>query len=655
MKKNISRNPLWPDWYNGKKIDEVQFGRAFLEQWPLKCVNGTLYTLDGPVEDESEIKQRILENIEEYVTSGLSKKVTNILETIKLLAFSDPFPIEQDCIHLQNGVYHLPDGSFQESRLFCQNRLPVKYDPKAASPDRWLTFLHELLDDADIPTLQEYLGYCLIPSTKGQKMMLIVGKGGEGKSRIGLVLKRLMGDAASNGSVQKVENNRFARADLERRLLMIDDDMDMNALPKTNYIKTIVTAEAKLDLERKGVQSYQRDIYARFLCFGNGALTSLYDHSDGFFRRQLILTTKDKPTDRTDDPFLVEKMCAELEGILLWCLEGLHRLVQNDFRFTVSERAAANVDTFFRGKVEMLGIRVQEGDPMVGIPLSDLFRRASSLSILFSAAERKGEVIIPNGDFVPRVGDKLYVTGSPKDLSSYLRTLGRDLPGIHSAFLIGGSRIAHYLSKMLLSMGVRVTLVESNEAHCRRLSESLPEALILHGDGTDQELLLSEHFTNNDAFIALTGRDEDNLISALYAQQQGLRKVVAKCNRVNYSSVVQAAGLDCVVAPKLITVARILRLVRGFEDKSGSVMTALYRISDTDVEAAEFILHENTPHLGIPLKDLEIRKGFLIVALLHENQVVVPSGGTVLSPGDRVIVISHGQGIQTFRDIFLKP
>ena len=361
MKKNISRNPLWPDWYNGKKIDEVQFGRAFLEQWPLKCVNGTLYTLDGPVEDESEIKQRILENIEEYVTSGLSKKVTNILETIKLLAFSDPFPIEQDCIHLQNGVYHLPDGSFQESRLFCQNRLPVKYDPKAASPDRWLTFLHELLDDADIPTLQEYLGYCLIPSTKGQKMMLIVGKGGEGKSRIGLVLKRLMGDAASNGSVQKVENNRFARADLERRLLMIDDDMDMNALPKTNYIKTIVTAEAKLDLERKGVQSYQRDIYARFLCFGNGALTSLYDHSDGFFRRQLILTTKDKPADRTDDPFLVEKMCAELEGILLWCLEGLHRLVQNDFRFTVSERAAANVDTIKRSSNNVIDFMESEG------------------------------------------------------------------------------------------------------------------------------------------------------------------------------------------------------------------------------------------------------------------------------------------------------
>ena len=361
MKKNISRNPLWPDWYNGKKIDEVQFGRAFLEQWPLKCVNGTLYTLDGPVEDESEIKQRILENIEEYVTSGLSKKVTNILETIKLLAFSDPFPIEQDCIHLQNGVYHLPDGSFQESRLFCQNRLPVRYDPKAASPDRWLTFLHELLDDADIPTLQEYLGYCLIPSTKGQKMMLIVGKGGEGKSRIGLVLKRLMGDAASNGSVQKVENNRFARADLERRLLMIDDDMDMNALPKTNYIKTIVTAEAKLDLERKGVQSYQRDIYARFLCFGNGALTSLYDHSDGFFRRQLILTTKDKPLSRVDDPDIAEKMAAEIDGILLWAFEGLQRLVKNGFQFTESDRAKCNRELVKRDNNNVFDFLESEG------------------------------------------------------------------------------------------------------------------------------------------------------------------------------------------------------------------------------------------------------------------------------------------------------
>ena len=262
MKKNISRNPLWPDWYNGKKIDEVQFGRAFLEQWPLKCVNGTLYTLDGPVEDESEIKQRILENIEEYVTSGLSKKVTNILETIKLLAFSDPFPIEQDCIHFQNGVYHLPDGSFQESRLFCQNRLPVRYDPKAPSPERWLTFLHELLDDADIPTLQEYLGYCLIPSTKGQKMMLIVGKGGEGKSRIGLTLVGAlregevagltpedidfdaangMGTFTVNRSMQRVQKDTLAQVDKGCILRIFPDKLEGS---KTSLILKDTKTEA---------------------------------------------------------------------------------------------------------------------------------------------------------------------------------------------------------------------------------------------------------------------------------------------------------------------------------------------------------------------------------------------------------------------------
>lgn len=316
--------------------------------------------------------------------------------------------------------------------------------------------------------------------------------------------------------------------------------------------------------------------------------------------------------------------------------------------------AAANVDTFFRGKVEMLGVMLREKDYIVGTPLSSLFASAKSPPVLFSAAERDGQVIIPDGSFVPQAGDKLYITGTPKDLYAYLRTLGRDLPRIHSAFIIGGSRIAHYLTKSLLSMGTRVTLVESDPERCRFLSEQFPNALILNGDGTDQELLASEHFTNNDAFIALTGRDEDNLIASLYARQQGLRKVIAKCNRENYASVVRSAGLDSVVAPKLLTVARILRLVRGLEDKSGSVMTALYRIEDADAEAAEFLLHENTPHLGIPLKDLPIRKGFLIAALLHNETVVIPSGNTVLSAGDRVILISHRQGIQTFRDIFQK-
>ena len=361
MGKSSPRNPLWPDWFDGEKIDEVTFCRELLHNHPMKCIDGTFFTPDGPVEDEAALKQLILDEIQVVITNGLSKKVSNLLETLRMIAYSAPLDIAVDCIHLKNGIYHLADGTFQESRLFCRNRLPVAYNPKAAKPERWLTFLDELLEPEDIPTLQEYLGYCLIPCTKGQKMMFLLGKGGEGKSRIGLVLKNLMGDAVSNGSIQKVETSRFARADLENRLLMVDDDLNMNALPKTNYIKSIVTAEAKMDVERKGIQSYQSDIYARFLCFGNGALTALYDHSDGFWRRQLVLTTKDRPADREDDPFLVEALSAELEGILLWCLVGLQRLLRNNYKFTVSPKAAANLETIKRSSNNVLDFLDSEG------------------------------------------------------------------------------------------------------------------------------------------------------------------------------------------------------------------------------------------------------------------------------------------------------
>lgn len=230
-----------------------------------------------------------------------------------------------------------------EEKQYCRNRLTVAYNPDAPTPERWLEFLRQLLEEEDIPTLQEYLGYCLLPVTKAQKMMMIIGRGGEGKSRIGIVMNALLGKAMNTTSIQKVENDKFARADQGNKLLMVDDDMDMNALKKTNYIKSIVTSEGKMDVEKKHAQSFQDQLYVRFLCFGNGVLTALHDRSDGFFRRQIILTTKDKPAGRVDDPYLVEKLIQEKEGIFLWCLEGLKRLIANDYHFTISDRARANI------------------------------------------------------------------------------------------------------------------------------------------------------------------------------------------------------------------------------------------------------------------------------------------------------------------------
>ena len=332
----------FPEWYDGKHVNEVKFCEEFLREHPMKSVNGTFFTVEGRITDEDSLRREIYEMLKPYFSTGLGKRVNNLLEALRLEAYTPDLPIQRDRIHVANGTLFL-DRTFTPEREFCRNRLPVAYNENAKPPETWLKFLSELLYPEDIPTLQEFMGYCFLPTTKGQKMLMLIGRGGEGKSRIGLVLRSLLGSNMATGSIAKIESSRFARADLEHELVMLDDDMKLEALPQTNHIKAIVTAELPMDLERKGQQSYQGDLYVRFLGFGNGSLKALYDRSEGFFRRQIILTTKPKDAKRVDDPFIAEKMCAEADGIFLWCLEGLRRLIANDYRFTLSERTHENM------------------------------------------------------------------------------------------------------------------------------------------------------------------------------------------------------------------------------------------------------------------------------------------------------------------------
>ena len=352
-------NPV-PKWVDGKKINEALFCREFLKDHPMIAVDGTFFCTEGRIADESKMKREILEGIEPYATSGLSRKVQNILDALRLMCYSEPLPIQTDRIHVANGTLFL-DGTFKEEKEFCMNRLPVSYNPDAPKPERWLSFLEQLLYPEDIPTLQEYMGYCLIPSTKAQQMLFLIGNGGEGKSRIGLVMHALLGNNMNTGSVAKIETSNFARADQQFKYLLVDDDMKLEALPQTNHIKTIVTAELPMDLEKKGEQSYQGALYVRFMAFGNGSLRALYDHSDGFYRRQLILSVKPRDKSRKDDPFIAEKMCAEAEDIFLWALEGLNRLTHNDFHITQSERTRANVEAAMREGNNILGFMESEG------------------------------------------------------------------------------------------------------------------------------------------------------------------------------------------------------------------------------------------------------------------------------------------------------
>lgn len=346
-------------WYDGKKIHEVPCCQDFLYFYPVRCINGHFFGVNGMMED-SEVECQIYEFVKEYLVNGVEKKVKQIAAALKLEARSEEILPQLDRIHVANGTLFL-DGTFREEKEFCLNRLPVAYHPQEPRPERWLQFVSELLEPEDIPTLQEYMGYCFLPTNKAQRMMSIIGKGGEGKSRIGLVMRSLLGDNMNVSNIQKVETNRFARADLEYKLLMVDDDMKMEALKQTNYIKSIVTLEDKMDMERKGQQSVQGVLYVRFLCFGNGALSTLNDHSYAFYRRQLILKTKDQPPSRQDDKFLTEKLREEKEGIFLWCLEGLKRLMANDYEFTVSDRAKENLRTAIEEGNNVIAFMNSEG------------------------------------------------------------------------------------------------------------------------------------------------------------------------------------------------------------------------------------------------------------------------------------------------------
>ena len=331
-----------PVWYDGKSINEALFCEEFLREHKIIFANGAFFTPDGRVTDTLPLRAEIYDKLRFCAGNNIPKKISNILEVLKLEAQTVDFPPEQDRIHVANGTLLL-DGTFTEGKPeIVRSRLPVAYHPDAAKPVLWLNFLENLLHGEDIPTLQEFIGYCLIPSNKGQRMMVIKGNGGEEKSQIGVVLGSIFGTNMKDGSIGKISENRFARADLEHVLLCVDDDMRMEALRQTNYVKSIVTAQGKMDLERKSKQSYQGWMFARLLAFSNGDLQALYDRSDGFYRRQLVLTTKEKPAGRADDPNLAEKMKAEAEGIFLWAFEGLQRLVANNFRFTESKRIQEN-------------------------------------------------------------------------------------------------------------------------------------------------------------------------------------------------------------------------------------------------------------------------------------------------------------------------
>ena len=369
--------PTHPVWTSGsgdsRKLNEQMYVTEFIAQKQVRCINNKLYSVDGAIED-GKARQLIIRDILPYVKTNHGDKAEKLLRGIKALCYTEPPKPDIERLHFQNGTLSKDENEqftvFSEEKDFCLNRFPVKYDPNAPKPERFLRYLQDVYQGDDQITIQQYCGYCLLPTTILQKALIIIGEGGEGKSVLGAILNGVLGkDNCYNESIGTLQK-AFGVANVEGKLLFIDDDLSESALTNARMFKNLVTNKTTISAEKKFVQGNEILSFVRFLCFGNFTLQALYDLSEGFQRRQLILQAKPKDPDRIDDPFIDREILEnEAEGVMMWLLEGLNMLIQNNWQITISERTKEKSEDFKRENdsvtlflTECRGICIEEGE-----------------------------------------------------------------------------------------------------------------------------------------------------------------------------------------------------------------------------------------------------------------------------------------------------
>ena len=312
--------------------------------------------------------------------------------------------------------------------------------------------------------------------------------------------------------------------------------------------------------------------------------------------------------------------------------------------------SAVKIEKFSRGNLEMLEFRLKSESALDGVSLMEM-RQKYKARILVCYVRRDDAIVIPDGNFRLKSGDWVGVTASTSELQKFFKSLGVYQKQAKNVMLLGGSRTAHYLAEMLLESGGSVKIIEQNLEVCERLSEALPNAVILNGDGAQQEILLEEGIRSLDAFVALTNMDEANILLSIFAYNQSVPKAIAKVHRDELVGMAEHLGLDCIVSPKRMISDVLVSYARALENSVGSNIETLYKIADGKAEALEFNVKQDSKVVGIPLKDLESKKGILIAGIIRDNKTIIPSGGDVILSGDSVVVISSEHRLGDLDDI----
>ena len=312
--------------------------------------------------------------------------------------------------------------------------------------------------------------------------------------------------------------------------------------------------------------------------------------------------------------------------------------------------SAVEMNTFFDGMMDMLTFKVGAGSILDGQNLSYV-RNNIEQDVLFCTVQRNGKSIIPSGDFTLAGGDKASIIINPAKATEFFTKIGVSQKPIRSVMIAGGGTTGFYVAKQLIEMGINVCIVEIDEGRCNELAELLPKALIIHGDASDKQILAEEGVYDYDAFVALTGFDEDNIIISMYARRCGVGKVVTKVSDNHFVDMLQGTGLDTFICPKLLAASELTRYVRAMKNAEQSSVETLYRLMDNQVEALEFRVGESGRCVGRCLRDLNLRGNVLLAAIIRNGEFLIPGGNTQLLPGDHAVVVTTRSDLQDLDSI----
>lgn len=315
--------------------------------------------------------------------------------------------------------------------------------------------------------------------------------------------------------------------------------------------------------------------------------------------------------------------------------------------------SVVKIDTFSDGKVDFAEIKITEKHTKLdGLILADLFKK-SHVNVLICAVQRDGDIIIPDGNFVLKCGDRIHITATHQNLAKFCYYIGAYKNKVKNVMIVGGGKIAYYLTQKLNKFDMNVKIIESNHETCLELSDKLDNAIVIEGDGTDQVVLEEEGIYSMDAFISLTGIDEENIIVSLFASNCNVNKVVTKVNRMSFVNMIDSLGIESVVSPKNVISSRIIGYVRSMQNQDdSSQVETLYKTVHGKLEAIELVVNENANFvIGKSLKELPLKKDLLIAGIYRDNQLIVPNGDDVIKAGDHIMFVTKNLIIKNLKDI----